>query len=214
MVLQDLGIAAFLNAEEVHLDVFLGVITGNMLSSIHVAALILIAAVILAVVFLLLGITKRFVLLFRAETMAPTAPSTLLHSCESRRHAWCNTNGPKRQRVTQGPKKPKKTVVDSPSDPSIAHSFKVCHEVENKTAAYLGFDFVSELRHLVNFVKNKRLAAILRRMEGSITALPGLSEDENGKRQTEAVKQFTAALKDFTQFARLKPAELGKLAMP
>ncbi|KAH0148343.1 hypothetical protein KCU67_g11486, partial [Aureobasidium melanogenum] len=168
-----------------------------------------------------------------------------------------------------GPKKPKKTVVDSPGDPSITHSFKVCHEVENKTAAYLGFEKVSQLRHLAvswpclraytaydkiaknlgvdeamthlnghenfsgiddpeeafpfmrddtaqakNTVKNKRLAAILRRMEADITALPGLSEDENGKRRTEAVKKFTAALKDFTVFARLKPAEFGELAMP
>ncbi|KAH0384734.1 hypothetical protein KCU92_g4095, partial [Aureobasidium melanogenum] len=168
-----------------------------------------------------------------------------------------------------GPKKPKKTAIDSPGDPNIAHSFIVCQEVENKTAAYLGFDLVSERRHFAvswpclrasaaydkiaknlgvddamthlngheslsgiddpeeafpfmendtnqakNAVKNKRLAAILRRMEGDITALPGLSEDENVKRQTEAVKKFTAALKDFTQFARLKPAELGELAMP
>lgn len=65
-----------------------------------------------------------------------------------------------------------------------------------------------------NSVKNKRLAAILRRMEGDITALPGLSEDENSKRQTEAVKEFTAGHKDFSQFARLKATELGKLAMP
>ncbi|KAG9523809.1 hypothetical protein KCV07_g2335, partial [Aureobasidium melanogenum] len=124
---------------------------------------------------------------------------------------------PSAREVAQGPKKPKKTVIDSPGDPNIAHSFIVCQEVENKTAAYLGFEKVSQLRHFAvqkNFVKNKRLAAILRRMEGDITALPGLSEDENGKRQTEAVKQFTAALKDFTQFARLKPAELGKLATP
>ncbi|KAG9563302.1 hypothetical protein KCU71_g8118, partial [Aureobasidium melanogenum] len=40
------------------------------------------------------------------------------------------------------------------------------------------------------------------------------AEDENCKRQTEAVKQFTAGLKDFSQFARLKPTELGKLVMP
>ncbi|KAG9962646.1 hypothetical protein KCU61_g4396, partial [Aureobasidium melanogenum] len=149
-----------------------------------------------------------------------------------------------------------KVIVDSPGDPNVAHSFKVCHEVENKTAAYLGFDFVSELRDFAiskknlsvddamahlngheNFsgiddpeetfpfmendtvqakdtVKNKRLADILRLMEGGITALPGLSKDENSKRQTEAVKEFTAGHKDFSQLAWLKATELGKLVMP
>ncbi|KAG9569049.1 hypothetical protein KCU77_g7218, partial [Aureobasidium melanogenum] len=51
-------------------------------------------------------------------------------------------------------------------------------------------------------------------MERGITALPGLSQDENSKRQTEAVKEFTAGHKDFSQFAWLKATELGKLVMP
>lgn len=40
-------------------------------------------------------------------------------------------------------------VVDSPGDPKNPRSFMLCHENENKGAAYLGFTMVTQLRHFV-----------------------------------------------------------------